>query len=88
MKRFVGPFVAAGAGAAWAGTHTHHVGVSFDSPTMLAGKTLPAGQYTFAWQGNGPAINVTVQRDGKIMDETQAKLVNEGTEPVPLLSIS
>jgi hypothetical protein len=87
MKRFVGPFVAAvaalvfvGAGVAWAGSDSHHVKVTLGSPAVLAGKTLPAGHYTFAWKGNGPEVNVTVSRDGKIMDTTQAKLVKEATK--------
>jgi hypothetical protein len=86
MKRLVRPLVAAaaalvfvGVGAAWAGSDSHSVKVSLDSPTMVAGKTLAAGHYTFAWAGNGPQVNVTVKRDGKILDETPARLVDQGT---------
>jgi hypothetical protein len=85
MKRLVRPLVSAaaalvlvGVGAAWAGGNSHSVKVSLDSPTMVAGKTLAAGHYTFAWQGNGPEVNVTVKRDGRTIDQTQARIVNEG----------
>jgi hypothetical protein len=84
MKRRVAPLVAlaaslvlVGAGMAWAGTESHSVKVTLDSAVMLGGQTLPAGNYTFSWMGNGPQVNVAVKEHGRVIEQTKAQIVEK-----------
>jgi len=70
-------FVAAGAGSARADDQSHSVQVPLDSAVMLAGQTLPAGEYTFSWMGSGPQVDVAIKRGGKVIEEAKARLVEE-----------
>jgi hypothetical protein len=41
---------------------------------VLAGKTLPPGQYKVEWQGNGPAVKVKFLKSGKTVLTAPATL--------------
>jgi hypothetical protein len=86
MERRAGAFVGliaglvlVGAGVARAGDRSFSVDVALESATMVAGKTLQPGDYTFSWTGNGPQVEVAVKQDGKIVEEAKAKIVDQAT---------
>jgi hypothetical protein len=85
MKRRVVPSVAlvaglvfAGGGIAWAGMGSHSVKVPLSSAVVVGAKTLPAGDYTFSWNGNGPQVDVTIEQHGKTIEQTTAKIIDTG----------
>lgn len=39
------------------------------------GTTLPAGDYTAKWEGSGPAVQVSIVRNGKTVATVPAKLI-------------
>lgn len=45
------------------------------SPVQVNGTTLPAGDYTAKWEGTGPAVQVSIVRNGKTLATVPAKLV-------------
>jgi hypothetical protein len=44
-------------------------------PVQVNGTTLPAGDYTARWAGNGPDVQVSIVRSGKTVATVPAKLV-------------
>ena len=44
----------------------------------MNGKQLPAGEYTDAWSGDGPNVNVNITRSGKVLATAAAKVVTLG----------
>jgi hypothetical protein len=42
---------------------------------QVNGKQLPAGEYTVTWDGEGPNVNVSITRGGKVMATATAKVV-------------
>jgi septal ring-binding cell division protein DamX len=44
-------------------------------PVQVNGKQLPAGEYTVTWDGDGPSVNVSITRGGKVMATATAKIV-------------
>ena len=45
------------------------------SSVQVNGTTLPAGDYTAKWEGIGPAVQVSIVRNGKTLATVPAKLV-------------
>lgn len=45
------------------------------SPVQVNGTTLPAGDYTAKWDGTGPAVQVSIVRNGRTVATVPAKLV-------------
>jgi hypothetical protein len=66
-----------GAGFARAGDRSHSLDVTLNTATTVGGKTLQPGDYTFSWTGNGSRVEVAVKENGKIVDEANAKVVQE-----------
>ncbi len=78
MRRLV-LLVAAGTlaagSAAWAGSHkSHSIHVILDTPMIVSGKALPAGDYSLSWMGEAPKVDVTFKRDAKVVAEASAKV--------------
>jgi hypothetical protein len=45
------------------------------SPVQVNGKSLPAGEYTVTWSGDGPNVNVSFARGGKVLATAAATVV-------------
>jgi hypothetical protein len=41
----------------------------------VAGKQLPAGEYTVQWDGDGPGVQLSIMRGAKLMAVVPAKMV-------------
>ena len=64
-----------GAGATWAAaSNSHSIDVTFSSAMSVNGKVLPAGDYRFAWSGAAEKVDVTIERDHKVVETTTARL--------------
>ena len=44
-------------------------------PVQVNGTTLPPGDYTAKWEGNGPDVQLSIVRSGKTVATVPAKLV-------------
>jgi hypothetical protein len=44
-------------------------------PVTVAGKTLPAGDYTLTWEGTGPSVELSVLKGKAVVAKTPARLV-------------
>lgn len=51
--------------------------VNFDSPTVVAGKTLAAGNYEVKWNGNGPSVQVNFLKNNKVVATAPAQLIDK-----------
>src|SRR5262245_54790684 len=60
--------------SAFAGT-THKGSLQISDPVQVNGKQLPAGDYTVTWSGDGPNVNVSITRSGKVLATAAAKVV-------------
>ncbi len=49
--------------------------VTFHSPMQVGSTTLPAGEYKATWTGNGPDVQVTIERHGQTPVTVPAQLV-------------
>ncbi len=54
--------------------------VNLADQVVLAGKTLPAGQYQVEWQGNGPNVKVNFLKSGKTVLTAPAKVAQLNTK--------
>jgi 2-methylaconitate cis-trans-isomerase PrpF len=45
------------------------------APTAVSGTTLPAGEYVARWSGSGPAVQVTITRNGTAVATVPATIV-------------
>lgn len=66
---------------AFAANDSHKGGVNLSAPVQVAGKQLPAGDYTVKWDGTGPDAQVTFVRDGKVMATVPARVVKLDQKP-------
>jgi hypothetical protein len=48
--------------------------VTLESPTLVSGKTLPAGDYRLSWMGDSSKVNVTFERDAKVVAQANATI--------------
>ena len=62
------------AGSAFAADITK-ANFQISSPAQVGSTTLPAGDYTAKWSGNGPTVQVSIVRNGKTLATVPAKLV-------------
>jgi hypothetical protein len=44
-------------------------------PVTVNGKQLSAGSYSVRWEGNGPAVELSIVKSGKVVATSPAKLV-------------
>jgi hypothetical protein len=44
--------------------------------TSVAGKQLPAGDYTVQWEGNGPSVEVSILKGKKVVATVPARVTN------------
>jgi hypothetical protein len=65
--------LAFGASAFAASASKGHFQIS--EKVQVSGTTLPAGDYTAKWDGSGPAVQVSILRNGKTVATLPAKLV-------------
>jgi hypothetical protein len=54
--------------------------VQIADQVVLAGKTLPAGQYKVEWQGNGPNVKVNFVQSGKTVLTAPARVAQLNTK--------
>ena len=54
--------------------------VDITDQVVLAGRTLPAGQYKVEWQGNGPNVKVNFLKSGKTVLTAPAKVAQLKTK--------
>lgn len=66
---------------AFAANDSHKGGVNLSAPVQVAGKQLPAGDYTVKWDGTGPDAQVTFVRDGRVMATVPARVVKLDQKP-------
>ena len=67
--------------AAFAGSDSHKGGLNLSAPVQVAGKQLPAGDYTLKWDGTGPNAQVNFVRDGKVVATVPARVVKLDQKP-------
>ncbi len=51
--------------------------VNFDTTTVVAGQTLPAGNYDVKWNGNGPSVQVSFLKNKKVVATVPAQLIDK-----------
>lgn len=51
--------------------------VNFDTATVVAGQTLPAGNYDVKWDGNGPSVQVNFLKNNKVVATAPAQLIDK-----------
>lgn len=56
---------------------TDKTDVNFDSPTVVAGKKLAAGNYEVKWTGNGPAVQVSFLKNNKVVATVPAQIIDK-----------
>jgi hypothetical protein len=57
------------------GRETKHI--TFDNPVMIGSVTLKEGDYAVKWEGMGPEVTVTFQKNGDTVATAPARLVME-----------
>lgn len=60
---------------AFAANDSHKGGLNLGAPAQVAGKQLPAGDYTVKWDGDGPTAQVNIIRDGKVVATVPARII-------------
>lgn len=66
---------------AFAGTTTHKGSLDIADPVQVAGQHLAAGQYTVKWTSPGPATELNILRDGKVVASVSAQVVQLPQKP-------
>lgn len=51
--------------------------VNFDTPTVVAGRTLPSGNYDVKWNGSGPSVQVNFLKNNKVVATAPAQLIDK-----------
>ena len=54
---------------------TDKTNVNFDSPTVVAGTKLAAGNYEVRWNSDGPSVQVNFLKNNKVVATAPAKLI-------------
>jgi hypothetical protein len=62
--------------SAFAAGDTHKGTLQVFDPVQINGKQLPAGQYDVKWEGNGPNVQVSIERGKKVMATVPAHVVD------------
>lgn len=60
----------------FAGTDNHKGGLTLSASAQVGGTQLEAGDYAVKWEGTGPAVQVNILRNGKVVATVPAQLVN------------
>jgi hypothetical protein len=61
--------------AAFAGNDNHKGTMSLGAAAQVAGKQLPAGDYEVKWDGTGPATQLNIVRNGRVVATVPARVV-------------
>lgn len=61
--------------SAFAGTDAHKGSLNINEAVQVAGKQLPAGNYTLKWNGTGPTAQVNIISNGKTVATVPAQVV-------------
>jgi len=69
---FVTAATLAAGSAVWAAPKSHSIHVTLETPTVVSGKSLPAGDYRLSWVGDASKVNVTFKRDAKVVAQANA----------------
>jgi len=60
---------------AFAANDSHKGSLNIGDPVQVAGKQLPAGDYTVKWNGDGPTAQVSIIRNGTEVANIPARVV-------------
>lgn len=63
------------AASAFAANETHKSNFQISSPARLNGVKIPAGNYTAKWEGEGPAVQLSILRGSKVLTTVPAQVV-------------
>lgn len=74
MVLFVAAVTLAAGSAAWAAPKSYSIHVTLETPTVVSGKSLPAGDYRLSWVGDTSKVNVTFERDATVVAQAKATL--------------
>ncbi len=66
---------------AFAASDTHKGTLQVIDPVQVNGKQLPAGQYDLKWEGNGPNVQVSIERGKKVLATVPAHVVDLQEKP-------
>ena len=58
-----------------ANNETHKSNFQISSPAQLNGVKIPAGDYTAKWEGEGPAVQVSIMRGSKVVATVPAQVI-------------
>jgi hypothetical protein len=61
---------------AFAGGAEHKGSFQVNDPVQVNGKQLKPGDYTVSWEGEGPAVNLHIMRNGKEVATAPATVVH------------
>lgn len=64
------------AGSAFAINESHKANFKISEPTQVNGTQLPAGQYQAKWEGSGPAVQVSIIQNAKVIATVPGQLVD------------
>lgn len=62
----------------FAATDTHKGGLTIGSAVQVGGTQLQAGDYALKWDGDGPNVQVSIVRGGKVVATVPARVVDLG----------
>lgn len=60
----------------FAGTDNHKGGLSLTAPAQIGGTQLEAGDYAVKWDGAGPAVQLNILQNGKVVATVPAQVVS------------
>lgn len=63
------------AATAFAGTDTHKGSITLSDSVQVAGAMLAPGEYTVKWDGTGPATEMRISQNGKVLATVPAQVV-------------
>ena len=63
------------AGSAFAINESHKANFKLSEPTQVNGTQLPAGEYQARWEGSGPAVQVSIIQNMKVIATVPGQLV-------------
>jgi hypothetical protein len=60
---------------------THKASLQTLDTLQVNGKSLPAGEYKVTWEGNGPAVQLNILKNGQVVATSSAQVVELNNKP-------
>ena len=57
-----------------------NLSITLDTPTLVSGKLLPAGEYSVKWMAENPGGEVSFFEQGKQIADVRCKILDRGTK--------